>query len=386
MFRYQTLPWPHQARALEWLWQNIVANGGGGAMLAMDMGTGKTKVVVDFINNETAIHNVLITCPLSVVPTWPEEIATHGLIPMRVVALDKGSVARRTEKAEAAFAGNVPVSVVVINHEACWRQPFKDFVLCRQWDLLVVDECHRAKMPGGKFSKFLTLARDQCWYRLGLTGTPMPRDVLDIYAQARFLDPTVFGKSYTFFCAQYGNWKEIKTGRRDARGVPIAVRKLISVRNEDELQEKLDSMSFRVKADDVLDLPPAIVMRRTCELSPSERKFYDELKRDLIAEIDGGYVTASNALTKILRLQQAVQGIVTDEDGNVHTLGSSKADLLADVLESLDKDEPVVVFCRFHSDLDQVAAVAKDLGRSSLELSGRVNQLEEFKKHLSKLA
>ncbi len=208
---------------------------------------------------------------------------------------------------------------------------------------------------------------------------------MDLYAQGRFLEESLFGTSFAKFKAHYGNWFEIPlkdangNPKLDRWGNPIKARKLVGVRNEGELQSKLDSLSYRVKADDVLDLPPAVTQKRVCTLSPAERRVYKDLEKHLIAEINGGFITASNALTKILRLQQATQGYLQDEEGNVHQIGSSKAGLLKDVLLDIDSHEPVVVFGRFHSDLDQIIGVCEDLGRRPLELSGRRNQLQEFK-------
>lgn len=208
---------------------------------------------------------------------------------------------------------------------------------------------------------------------------------MDLYAQGRFLDESLFGTSFAKYKTRFGNWFDIKlknpdgSPRLDRWGKPIVARKLVGVRDEPELQARLDYLSYRVEADDVLDLPPATTQRRVCALSREERRVYKDLEAHLIAEIEGGFVTASNALTKILRLQQIVNGYVQDEEGNVHQVGSSKAGLLKDVLLDIDKDQPVVVFCRFHSDLDQVIEVVRGLGREPLELSGRRNQLEEFK-------
>ena len=109
------------------------------------------------------------------------------------------------------------------------------------------------------------------------------------------------------------------------------------------------------------------------------REIYEEFRREMVVGIEDGFITAGNVLTKLLRLQQIVQGSVLDSEGKAHEVGDSKRKLLADVLETLGKEEPVVVFCRFHTDLDVVHGVASDLGRGCLELSGRVNQLQEFK-------
>jgi SNF2 family DNA or RNA helicase len=391
----QTLPdipilgtdtWSHQLRAFWFLYHKLdfSGRGGGGALLAMDMGTGKTKVAIDAIQNYGR-GQYLVTCPLAVVPTWPEEFATHAAdaSQFRVVSLDRGSVAKReaTARAECDTAAATGQSAVfVINHESVWREPFRSFVLGRNWDGFIVDECHRAKSPGGKFSKFTHLVSCRSTWRLGLTGTPMPRDQMDLYAQGRFLDSNVYGTSFTKFKAHFGIWADIKTKKKDVRGERIVVRKLVGIRNEAELQGKLDHLSYRVEADDVLDLPPAVHQTRYCQLDAKEKKAYRELKNDLITQIDDGFVTANNILTKILRLQQVAQGVIQDESGKEHRVGKSKQKLLKDTLLDLDKDEPVVVFCRFHSDLDQVHEVCEDLGRGCLELSGRRKQLQEFKR------
>ena len=388
----KTKPWEHQTRAFWFLFHKLglgLPQPEGGALLAMDMGTGKTKVMIDVLNN-SALRTVLITSPLSVVATWPEEIKTHGarVEGFRVCALPKGSVKKRAALAEQAWnaaAESGQVAVFVINHEAVWREPFKSFVLKRQWDLLICDESHRAKAPGGRLSKFLGVASSRFSARVGLTGTPMPKDHMDIYAQGRFIDVGVFGSSFTSHKARFGRWLEMPLKDAAGRpklskwGKPIVARKLIGVRNSDDLDGRLNRLAYRVEADDVLDLPPAVVVQRTCELSKEERDIYEELRREMVVAIDDGFITAGNALTKILRLQQIVQGYVQDEEGKTHAVGTSKRNLLRETLESLDKAEPAVVFCRFHTDLDTVKRVAEDLGRGVLELSGRVNQLEEFK-------
>lgn len=381
-----TVPWSHQLRAYWFLWHKLglgEAQPNGGALLAMDMGTGKTKVSIDVIQNCPNGH-FLVAAPLAVVPTWPAEIATHAnsTQSFRVVPLPEGTVSKRTDIARREWdiaAATGQQAVFVINHESLWREPFGSWALSKEWAGLIVDECHRAKSAGGKFSKFAHVVSRRAAWRLGLTGTPMPRDHMDIYAQGRFIDPSVYGTSFTKHKAYFGIWAEFDTKRVSRGGKPIVARKLIGVRNETEFKRRLDHLSYRVEADDVLDLPPAVYQDRYCTLDRKEQRVYNELKGELIAEINGGFVTASNVLTKILRLQQIVQGVVEDEDGKVHRVGESKKKALKDYLLDLDKDEPVVVFCNFHSDLDQVAEAAADLDRGCLELSGRVNQLQEFK-------
>jgi SNF2 family DNA or RNA helicase len=121
-------------------------------------------------------------------------------------------------------------------------------------------------------------------------------------------------------------------------------------------------------------------MERFCELDKAERKAYDQMEDDLIADVGDGIVTAANALVRLLKLQQIVQGSVTDDDGQKQIIGSSKQDLLRDILEDLPGAEPVVIFARFRDDLDRIHETCESMGRASLELSGRVDQLREWKR------
>jgi SNF2 family DNA or RNA helicase len=195
----------------------------------------------------------------------------------------------------------------------------------------------------------------------------MPRDPMDLYAQARFLEPGIYGTNYTRFKRRYGVWGGFQN------------RKLIGIANKDELYTKFDSFCFRVKASEVLDLPPASHMKRYCELSSEESRAYRQMENDLIADVGDGVVTAANALVRLLKLQQIVQGSITDDNDKLQRIGSTKQQLLADLLEDFPADEPIVVFCRFRDDLDRIHETCGDLGRGSLELSGRVDQLAEWK-------
>jgi len=112
-------------------------------------------------------------------------------------------------------------------------------------------------------------------------------------------------------------------------------------------------------------------------------RFYRDLERDFVADLDTGTVTVATALTKLLRLSQATGGYarLDGSDGGslvpIDGIGAKRM-ALADRLEDLAVTEPVVVFCRFRSDLDDVAAVARELGREYAEVSGERKDLERW--------
>lgn len=131
-------------------------------------------------------------------------------------------------------------------------------------------------------------------------------------------------------------------------------------------------------AKDVLDLPPQTHVTYRCTLSTEAQRVYRDLEEDFIAQVQNGIVTAANAMVKLLRLQQVAGGWVKTDDGQHHRVDSAKQDLLQDTLEDIGPQEAVVVFCRFHADLDAVHAAAEALGCQSLELSGRRDELKRW--------
>ena len=237
---------------------------------------------------------------------------------------------------------------------------------------LLVHNSHRCKAPGGKQSMYLSRLRDRATRRLCLTGTPMPHSPLDAYAQYRFLDPGIFGTSFTAFRARYA----IMGGFENHQ--------VVALTNQEELTKKFYSIAYRVTADEVLDLPPVQHITQPVKLSREELRVYAALEHDLIAEVKAGVVTVANALVKILRLQQATSGYsrLDAEPGEARgrevRIGDSKERTLADLLDSLPGSEPVVVFARFHHDLDAVARICEAQSRRFGELSGRHNELMDW--------
>lgn len=364
----RTRPWRHQIAAFDFC-RALLAAGRTGVLLAMGMGTGKTLVAIMLLLFLRA-QRVMIASPLRVVHVWLMEIARHVGLDLVIVALDEaaGSVAdKRTlaeEKMRLAEARGVPF-ICVINYDSAWRDPFAGWAEKQTWDLVIADEAHRLKAPGGKASLFFKRLRPHARVRVAMTGTPMPHGLTDVYAVARFTDPTIYGPSFAAFrqkyCVMGGYQKKQITGYQHL----------------EEFEALLSRFTFRV-GKEVLDLPPETHVTYYSELSPDAQRIYRDLEDDFVAQVREGVVTAANAMVKLLRLQQVTGGVVPTDDGAVHRVDNAKQDLLADTLEDIGNDEPVVVFCRFHADLDAVHDAAKKSGAQSLELSGRRDELKRW--------
>jgi len=361
----RTVPMKHQVRGFNMI-KTLDA-----CCLAWDMGTGKTKAVVDYVGTVLP-ELVLIACPSAIVRVWPKEFRKHTRSDISVTALRDGSTKKRASLMKNTIAridGGRP-AVFVVNYEALSRKELQEAVIGIPWDLVVLDESHRIKAPGGKISTFFKRLGKKVPKRVILSGTPMPHSPLDIYAQYRFLDPSIFGTSFTAFKAQFA----VEQDCRDFK-------KVVAFKNLDELNERFYMIADRVTTEEVLPdlpelLPPVI---REGELSKEESRVYRELEEEFIADVQSGIVTASNALTRLLRLAQITSGFTMTEDERRVDLGDSKIKLLSDLLEDIPEDDPVVVVCRFRRDVEQVASFLAGKDRETFKLYGGTDEFDEWK-------
>ncbi len=363
-----TQPWRHQRAAFKFCLDKFAA-GMRGILLAMGMGTGKSLVACMLVLGLLA-RRILIACPLRVVPVWITQFERHVGAPVVIVALDEeaGSVAQKqemaAEKMRLAEARGVPF-IAVINYDSAWRDPFAAWAEKIKWDLVIADEVHRIKAPGGKASLFFKRLRKVAAYRIGLSGTPMPHSPLDTYGPFRFLDITIYGPSFSAhrqkFAVMGGYQKKQITG----------------FQNLDELERLMSRITFRV-GKEVLELPPETTVTYYCELTGEAARIYRDLDKDFVAGVREGTITAQNAMVKVLRLEQVTGGCVPTDDGVEVRIDSAKLHLLADTLEDIGNEEPVAVFCWFHADLDGVHEACQKLGLRSMELSGRRDELKRW--------
>lgn len=340
--------WGHQTEALS------ASIGRPGFMLAMEMATGKTRVAIEWAKLGTRI---LVVCPSKVVPVWPSEFAKYA--PEMKVHVLHGSA---RDQALQVCITTGPV-VFVTNYEIVWREPLRTVLLNKaDLDSVILDESHRIKTPSSKVSLWAATMGKRVKRRLCLTGTPAPNTRLDLYGQFRFLDPAIFGTNYRTFSSRYAVFGGFEN------------RQLLFYRNDtaEEMRVKWESVSYRVRLDDVLDLPPYVDASHTFVLGQKAKRVYDELEKESLAEITPtSLVVSGNILTKLLRLQQVTSGFVPDTKGVIHQVDNGKISLLGDILSDLPRNEPVVVFCVFHHDLDLIREMATSTGRNYGELSGR---------------
>ena len=342
-------------------------NGGKGFGLLFEMGCGKSLTAIAIMGalfEQGLIRRVLVACPGSIVAVWESELAKFAAFPYRFSAL-LGTKAKRLRKLEDLCSERrddtrTALRVAAINYESTFRDGMFDALWQYGADLIICDESQRIKNPKAQQTLAMQKLAEKAKYRLALTGTPIQQDAQDVFAQYKFLDNSVFGDNFYAFRARY-----CKLGGFGGKQV-------VGIKNEDELSRKMYSIAYRVTKSECLDLPPETFVTRSVELSPAERKHYDELRIASVTELSQeSKVEATSVLTKLLRLQQAAGGFLkADDSERVTQIGSSKLDALSDIVEDyvLGEGRKLVIFARF---LPEVAAIG-ELLRSKGIRYGRI--------------
>ncbi len=357
--------WKHQQEANDW------AEGRDAILWHHGMGSGKTKSALAYIERriEAGATRIFVACPKAVIAAWVKQVGLW-LPGVRIVPLDRGSSKRKADDLTAALANLSPV-IIVTNYESMWRIKQLEKVL---WDVIVWDEIHRLKSPTGVASRWarkLTKANHQRAKRLGLSGTLIPHSILDTWAVWAAVEyPLVtWNSSYTLHKAEHAIL---------ANGPQKFV---VGYKNLDKAHAKIAATTHHVKSCDVLDLPPIMFDDIPCELDPREARLYREVETEFCAVCEAGTVTPSNALVQLLRIQQICGGSVKFDEASAAIQiceKASKAAVLSDRLEDLPADEPVVIFCRFTSDIAAAKAACRDNNRAVSELSGHANELADW--------
>ena len=354
--------WQHQEDAIRWALDRQ------SALLHHGMGSGKTRTALEYLRRLGA-NRTLVCCPKAVIPAWVKQ-AKMWFPELRVAALEQNGSAAKDKAVAAALADTSPV-LVICNYESVWR--LKSVEKAR-WDCLVWDEIHRLKSATGVASRWAAkmVKANPKARRLGLTGTLIPHSILDAWAIYRAVeapDCTTFGTSYTLHKANYAVF---------ANGPQKFV---VGFKNLAQANKKIAATTHYVRTTDVIDLPPISFYDVACDLSPKESSLYREVENEFCAVCDAGTVTPTNALVQLLRLQQICGGYVRFDDDKTATRideHPAKAKMLSDMLEDLPASEPVVIFCRFKSDIEAAKIVAEALGRKVSELSGERNELADW--------
>lgn len=343
--------WPHQEQMLDfaldkkhavwWAW----------------MGTGKTLTALNFID-QTAEGKAIVVVQPSGLDIWPDEAKKWGF-DLPVVPLNERSTKARTqtlkELRNEKFCG-----VIIVPYTGYWRDPL--FQELRRWGArtVVYDEAHNLKSAGARQSRRAHTWYRDFTYRLGMSGTLIPNGPQEIYGTARAINPNLFGTSKERFMSKYF--------LMDYTGY-----KIVGRQNEDQFNSLMRSFVLRVDQD-VVDLPPSRQITQSVTLSDRTYTAMKSLKKDMLAELESGVITASNVLVRSLRLQELASGVATTENGTRDVIDMAKFQAAVDWINGTD--EPIVVWTRFQFEMDVLKTLLREPYR---QYDGRVKELQAWK-------
>ena len=350
-YEYQTVPYKHQEKTLARCAHRKEF------ALFLEMGLGKSKVLLDnaaILYEAGKINALLIITPKGNLRNWDKnEIPKH--LPDRI---------------------NRKVVVWQPNHTKAWKQEYCSLVLEEHSDrleiltmnveafstekglkfarafvlghetMIAVDESTLIKNPQAKRTRnLLSLSREASYKRI-LTGFPVTKTPLDLYAQCAFLNPLLLGfKSYYAFKARYAITKMRRMGHNSFQEV-------VGYHRMDELQGMLKEFSARYTKDKCLDLPEKVYMQRNVELSEEQKKAYEQMRKEALMIIADEVYTTQTVLTQLMRLQQIVAGSLRAPSGEVQVLKNNRIGETLNILEEISGK--AVVFAVFQTDIEQL--------------------------------
>ena len=348
-YKFKTKPYAHQLTALEKSWNKETY------AYFMEMGTGKTKVLIDnmsMLYDKGKIDGALIIAPKGVIKTWYEqELPTH--LPDHIenvsVLWQSNITKSQQEKLESLFEIETALHILIMNVEAFSTEKgvkFASKFLNSHKVLMAIDESTTIKTPSAQRTKNILHIGKMSKYRRIMTGSPVTKNPLDLYTQCEFLDPYLLDfASYYAFRNRYANMKTI-----NVRGRSIQV--VHAFQNLRELSDKLKGFSYRVLKEDCLDLPPKNWTKRHIALSKEQQKVYYQMKKTDLATLNGKVTSTMTVITQLMRLQQITCGHFVADDGTTQEIKNNRITELMDVLD--ETEGKAIIWGHWQKDIQNI--------------------------------
>jgi SNF2 family DNA or RNA helicase len=323
---------------------------GGGALFA-EMGTGKTKIAIDWAAATALRDNeplrACVLCPKSVLGVWPDEIKKHdpwGEVP------------------------HIGVEWRIYSVDSAWRPYTYDEIGLWKPHILIVDESDTIKSPGARRSIGAYHISQRTKYNLVMSGTPIGKNRLDLFSQYRVVEPSIFG-------TKFGNFKK--------KYAIIRAYKVVSWMRQKTFKRRIRPWTFSILKSQCLDLPerrghawdpdgPNLVH---VELSARTRKLYDTLAAESIVEFEDIEVMTPIILTRMLRLSQLASGYLVNNEISKQVGKEKRMQLEAQLDDMYHQDrKKVVIFCRFLKEVRDAAEAAHAAGYKVILLYGKTSK------------
>ena len=321
--------------------------------LFLDMGLGKTVITLTAIQelmyNRFEVSRVLVIAPKRVAEdTWTREHAKWDHLKELKISKVLGDERQRVR----ALQEDADVYVIgrdnVIWLTDCYFQQMRKGWL---FDMVVIDELSSFKNPQAKRFRALRQAMPFTKRVIGLTGTPSPNSLIDLWAELYLLDR---GERLGATLGEYRE-KYFRPGARSG----YVVYKWEPFRNaQKEIEEKISDICVSMSAADYLELPERIDNIIPVQLSPAEMAAYRKMETEQLLQIGGSDIAALNAAAVMNKLLQIANGSVYSVDGEVIRIHRAKLDALSEITDTADS--PVLVFYSYQHDLAAIQSRIRD--------------------------
>lgn len=304
--------------------------------ILLGLGMGKTistlTAIEELIHDYFDVDKVLVIAPVRVArDTWPAEIQKWDHLADLTVSPIIGTAQERTaaadRRADIYTIGRENIPWLVKHHGNRWP-----------YDMVIIDELSSFKNPQAKRFKALKKVRPKIRRIVGLTGTPAPNSLLDIWAPFRLIDNGQrLGKFITHYRDQYF--------LPDKRSGQVIYSWKIRPGADQAIYDNIADITVSMRTTDYLTLPEVTRQHIEVTLAPKEQKMIDTLKRDLVLDIGDDTIDAANAATLSLKLQQLAGGAIYNEDKTgVVEVHDQKLRALAELVDQADGNTMLVCY------------------------------------------
>ena len=343
------IPYDYQQYAIDYIIRNKEAG------IFLDMGLGKTVITLTAIDelmyNSFEVKRVLVVAPLRVArDTWSGECDKWDHLKHIKMSLILG------DERERIRAINRNADIYVINREnLAWL--IDHYGKSFPYDMVVLDELSSFKDPSSKRFRKMKSVRPFVKRIVGLTGTPAPNGLLDLWSQIYLLDR---GKRLGRYISSYRNEYFLP----DKRNGQVIYSYKPRPYAEREIYKKINDLCVSMKAADYIKMPDRVDNFIEVKMSDNEKRLYDRLERDTLLPFSDGDIDAVNAAALATKLLQMANGAVYDENKNVKHIHNKKLEALEDLYEAAN-GKPVLIFYMYKHDRDRIKAL---IGQDAREL------------------
>ncbi|HEM3626034.1 TPA: DEAD/DEAH box helicase family protein [Streptococcus suis] len=308
--------------------------------LLLDMGLGKTLTTLSAVDELKNIfcedHKILVIAPKKVAEeTWSTEIEKWGfsLTYSKVLGTTKQRIKALEVEADIYLINRENIVWLVEYYKTKWPFTF-----------VVVDELSSFKSSKSKRFRALRKVRPKMQRFVGLTGTPAPNSLVDLWPQIYLMDR---GERLETSQTRYKD----KYFKPDKVNGSIVYSWSLRAGAEEDIYSRIEDICVSMKAKDYLNLPS-----RTDNVVPvklSDMKAYKQLESELVLEYKDTEITAANSAVLANKLLQMANGAIYDDDKAIVSIHDDKLDALENIVED-SQGQPILVFYQYQHDLERI--------------------------------